>query len=163
PEWGFASSPLVAQGTVMVFAGGPKGKSVLGYRTASGELAWAAGSGEESYSSPHLATLDKVQQALFSSNIGLTSFDPATGEILWDYPWAMPQGAPVAQPALLGNSEILLGNQMQGTRRLRVTRQGSTWGEEEAWPKETRAIKPYFNDLVIYQDHIYGFDGSFFT
>jgi hypothetical protein len=30
PMWGFASSPLVAEGIVMVFAGGPDGKSVLG-------------------------------------------------------------------------------------------------------------------------------------
>ncbi len=30
PQWGFASSPLVWQGIVSVFAGGPEGKSVLG-------------------------------------------------------------------------------------------------------------------------------------
>ena len=26
---------------------------------------------------------------------------------------------------------------------------------------QTRAISPYFNDLVIYQNHLYGFDGAF--
>ncbi len=31
-----ASSPLVAQGVVTVFAGGPDGKSVLGYHASSG-------------------------------------------------------------------------------------------------------------------------------
>jgi outer membrane protein assembly factor BamB len=28
---------------------------------------------------------------------------------------------------------------------------------------ESKAIKPYYNDLVVYKEHIYGFDGSFFT
>jgi hypothetical protein len=36
PEWGFSSSPLVAKGVVTVFAGGPDGKSVLGYRPIPG-------------------------------------------------------------------------------------------------------------------------------
>src|SRR5207237_2574378 len=52
PTWGFAASPLVAQGVVTVFAGGPNGKSVLGYDASSGEPSWSAGEGELSYCSP---------------------------------------------------------------------------------------------------------------
>ena len=48
PQWGFASSPLVAQGMVTVFAGAPKAKTLVAYNKENGELAWTAGVGPES-------------------------------------------------------------------------------------------------------------------
>jgi outer membrane protein assembly factor BamB len=50
---------------------------------------------------------------------------------------------------------------MMGARRVHVTQEGDGWSEKQVW--ETKAIKPYYNDLVIYKDHLYGFDGNFFT
>ncbi|MBA4032833.1 MAG: alcohol dehydrogenase, partial [Planctomyces sp.] len=41
PMWGFASSPLVTQGLVIVHAGGAGNKGVLAYRATDGELAWS--------------------------------------------------------------------------------------------------------------------------
>jgi outer membrane protein assembly factor BamB len=84
-QWGFTASPVVAQELVTIFAGGPGGKSVLGYKAASGELAWAAGEGQSSYSSTHLARLQGVEQILMGTDAGLTSFEPATGRILWKF------------------------------------------------------------------------------
>src|SRR5204862_435713 len=51
PQWGYAASPLVVQGVITVFAGGPDGKAVLGYNAATGEPAWSAGEGQYSYCS----------------------------------------------------------------------------------------------------------------
>src|SRR5262249_31210832 len=155
PEWGFSSSPLVVHGIVMVFAGA-EGKSVLGYHASTGELAWTGGQGRESYSSVHLAKLDGVEQVLFGSDAGPTALDPADGHILWHHAWSQNQVACVAQPTLLGDAEVLFGKPGQGARRLRVGRDGSTWTSTHDW--ESTAIKPYYNDLVIYQNHIYGFD-----
>ena len=45
PQWGFASSPLVAQGVVVVFAGAPNGKTLVAYEEEKGELAWTASVG----------------------------------------------------------------------------------------------------------------------
>jgi outer membrane protein assembly factor BamB len=163
PEWGFASSPLVVRGLVLVFAGGPGGKSVLAYRASSGDLAWSAGNGTESYSSLHQATIDKVEQVLFSSSVGLTSFDPTNGRILWQDDWDLKDMAPIAQPAFVSDSEIVYGNQKDGARRLRVSHTNDKWVVDNVWENDTQAIKPYYNDLVVYKDHIYGFDGSFLT
>jgi outer membrane protein assembly factor BamB len=163
PTWGFASSPLVARGIVSVFAGGPDGKSVLGYNATTGELAWAAGEGQLSYCSPQLARLGGVEQVLIVTDAGLTAFDPAKGNVLWKHDWKVEGGARVCQPAVLNDTDVLLGTPMQmGTRRLRVSRtDGDGWAAQEVWT--TQAIKPYFNDLVIHDGHLYGFDGIFFT
>jgi outer membrane protein assembly factor BamB len=160
PQWGFSSSPLVAAGVVTVFAGGPDGKAVLGYQAGTGKPAWSAGEGLLSYCSPHLARLRGAEQVLIATEVGLTSFAPASGKVLWQHEWRMPEGARVVQPAVVGESDVLLGTpgEQGGTRRLRLEGGGEA---AEAWT--TRAVKPYFNDLVLHEGHLYGFDGNFLT
>jgi outer membrane protein assembly factor BamB len=68
----------------------------------------------------------------------------------------------VTQPALVGDADVLIGTGFGfGTRRLHVTRAGGGWTAEQVW--ESKAIAPYFNDLVVYKDHVYGFHNAFFT
>jgi len=161
PTWGFAASPLVANGIVTVFAGAP-GKSVLAYHASSGEPAWSAGEGKLSYCSPHLARLGGVEQVLIATNAGLTSFHPVKGDVLWQHDWQAGELARIVQPAFLDGDDLLIGTGMDvGTRRIHVDRSKGDWHIQELWT--TRAIKPYFNDLVVHRGHLYGFDGAFFT
>jgi outer membrane protein assembly factor BamB len=161
PMWGFSSSPLVYKGLVTVFASGPSGKSVLAYHTSGGQ-AWAAGDGEWSYCSPQLAKLDGVEQVLITNEHGLVSFDPTSGKVLWKYDFEGQAPPRVAQPAILNETDVLFGcGQDPGAHRLRVRRDGAGWKTEVVWT--SNAIKPYFNDLVIHGDHIYGFDGAYLT
>jgi len=70
--------------------------------------------------------------------------------------------ARVVQPTVLGDGDVLIGSGFQfGTRRVHVRHQSNSWNTEEVWT--SRAISPYFNDLVVHRGHLYGFDGSFFT
>src|SRR5207247_1916910 len=133
PQWGFSSSPLVAHGIVTVFAGGPGGKSVLGYRAASGDLAWAAGEGELSYCSPQLSRLGGVEQILIATDAGMTAFHPVRGEVLWHHAWTpMEDLARIVQPAVLDESHVLLGTGMiGGTRRLSVAHANESWSATE--------------------------------
>jgi outer membrane protein assembly factor BamB len=162
PEWGFSASPAVAGGVVAVFAGGPNNKSVLAYSIASGELAWAAGEGQLSYCSLHPARLHGTDQILVTSDQGLTSFDPASGKVLWHHSAALPEMPRVVQPTILSDSDVLIGNGLgKGTHRIHVSQKGDEWTTEEVW--HTRAISPYFNDLVIHDGCLYGFDREFLT
>jgi outer membrane protein assembly factor BamB len=170
PYWGFASSPLVVQGLVVVLAAAPEGKTVLACKEETGELAWTAAVGPRepgpekpplSYCSPQWATIDNVGQILFATNAGVSGFEPAGGKELWHYPW--PVDAPrVVQPAVLGGSDVLVGTGMgNGTRRIHVRRDGEKWLAERVWA--STAINPYFNDFVVFKDHLYGIDGNKFV
>src|SRR5262249_18615152 len=106
PMWGFAASPLIAQGVVTIFTGGPEG-SFLGYDAESGEPKWSGGKGSFSYCSPQLSRLHGVEQILFTTDAGLTSLDPAKGNILWHHEWQLEGGmARVVQPAVIGDSDL---------------------------------------------------------
>jgi outer membrane protein assembly factor BamB len=161
PEWGFASSPLAVQNVVTVFAGGPGGKGVLGYHATTGELAWSAGDGRESYCSPQLVHFGDVAQVVIATDQGLTAFEPAGGKVLWQHDWPAERAFRVAQPTPVGDFDLLVGTPMLGARRVHVTRAGDSWGAQQVW--QTKAIKPYYNDLVVHKGHLYGFDGSFLT
>jgi outer membrane protein assembly factor BamB len=110
----------------------------------------------------HPVRLHGVEQLIFVGGDGMSGFDPTTGQQFWHFDWDMGQGFNrCTQPTLVGESDLLIGSGFgQGTKRVRITRSGNGWKAEEVWA--TRAISPYFNDLVVYQDHAYGFDTNGF-
>jgi outer membrane protein assembly factor BamB len=83
--------------------------------------------------------------------------------MLWWHDWPTEKNlARVIQPTVVSSSDVLIGTGFgHGTRRLRIGKQGKSWTEEEQWT--TKKINPYYNDLVIHEGHLYGFDGNIFT
>jgi outer membrane protein assembly factor BamB len=160
PIWGFASSPLVLEGVVTVFAGNPADKGVMAYHAATGEPAWSGGKGGHGYSSTQRARLGGMDQVLVTSDFGLTAYHPTSGKVLWEHGWSTSGMSRMTQPAVLDESDVLLGTWMgQGMRRLRLTRDGDNWAQQEVWA--SKAISPYYNDLVVHKGHAYGFHGNF--
>lgn len=157
PQWGYASSPLVLGGKVIVYTGGPGGKGTSAFDTATGKLVWSAGKATHGYSSAQRVSVAGVEQVLMLSDIGLESFDPGTGKVLWEFPWVMKGMNRVTQPTVLGDGEFLIGAGVQvlGTKRVKVTYTADTWKAEEVW--FTRKVHPYFNDGVIFAGHYYGY------
>ena len=154
PGWGFAGSPLVIDDLVVVAASG----RLVAYEIADGKPRWFIPHGS-GYSSPHLATIDGVEQILLLGSTGATSVKPADGSVLWEHKW---EGVPMLQPARVSDSDVLIATGDMaggaGTRRLSVAHGSSGWTAEEKWT--SRGLKPYFNDFVVHQGHAYGFDGS---
>jgi outer membrane protein assembly factor BamB len=167
PMWGFASSPLVTHGLVVVFAGGtkegaPANKALLAFDAQSGDLQWTTGSGGHSYCTAQLAKLSGIEQILMVTEQAVFAYEPATGAELWRFDWNFEDGQRCCQPAVLSDTDFLVGTPFtQGLKRVRVTRTDSTWTASDVW--FTKGISPYFNDLVVHKDHLYGIDGKFLT
>lgn len=156
PFEGFASSPLVVNDMVVVAAAG----RLVAYDRATGEPRWLGPKGGRGYSSPHLVTIDEVQQILLMSGNGALSVSPADGKPLWERAW--PGGDRIVQPALASASDLLMttgGEAMggDGLARIAVTRESTGWKVEDRWT--SRGLKPNFNHFVVHKGHAYGFDG----
>jgi outer membrane protein assembly factor BamB len=166
PMWGFSSSPLVVGDLVIVFAEGKdeKTKTLLAYKTDSGQPAWAAPAGKLSYSSPQLASFGGVTQILFESDQGLSAFDPASGAMLWQQS-TPPEGPGLprsVQPQTVGKNAVLFdAGANVGLTRIDVSHESQSWTPTERWV--SGQIKPAFNDFVVHDNAIYGFDGRIFT
>jgi outer membrane protein assembly factor BamB len=160
PQWGIAGSPLVSDGIVFVYSAGEDGKGLLAYRADSGDLAWTADAGVHSYSSPHLANIAGRQQVLFISDKGLIAVEPHTGKTAWEYrsPGTPPRSC---QPSLISDTQLLVPLGMEAaTDLIEVAPAGDAYVATKRWT--SRNLRPSFNDFVVHDGHIYGFDGSTF-
>jgi outer membrane protein assembly factor BamB len=156
PGWGFASSPLVVGDSIIVAASG----KLVAYDAATGAPRWLGPAGGDSYSSPHLVTIGGVPQILLMSAAGVTSVAPADGTLLWKYAW--PSDTRIMQPAVTPDGDLLIsgGDAMGGVgvRRIAVAHGPAGWTTEERWT--SAGLKPNFNDFVVHDGHVYGFDGG---
>ena len=156
PAWGFASSPLVVDDIVIVAAAG----KLVAYDLGTGTPRWLGPDGGDSYSSPHLLTIDGVAQILLMSAPGATSVAPADGKLLWKYSW--PSATRIMQPAVTADGDLLIsaGDGMGGIglRRIAVDHGPAGWTTEERWT--SAGLKPSFNDFVVHNGHVFGFDGG---
>lgn len=158
PIWGFASSPLVVNGLVVVAASG----RLVAYDVKSGTIRWLGAPGAESYSSPHLIDSDGIPQIVLANGNGIAGVSPADGARLWAYPSA---GLPIVQPAFVGGDllvavggDAVAGIPTIGLHRVAIARGSGGWTATARWMSS--GLKPYFNDLVVHQGHAYGFDGN---
>jgi outer membrane protein assembly factor BamB len=160
PMWGFASSPLVTQGVVIVHAGGAEDKGILAYDAITGEPKWSTASGDHSYSSAQTASLEGVSGVLMETNAGLQFINPKDGSTIWKFD-SPSTNYRTLQPLVLGNSILLANSLGEGTKRLSVSRDAEQWNIKEEWA--SRDMKPDFNDFVEHQGSLYGFDGNIFA
>ena len=155
PYWGIASSPLIVNDLVIAASAG----TLIAYDIASGDLKWKGPSYGASYSSPHLVTLDGVEQVVLLGGPGAISVAPEDGTVLWIHKW---EPGPMVQPAMTEDGDILVNNVTAtggvATRRLHVTKGADGWNLEERWT--STGLKPNFNDFVVHKGHAYGFDNN---
>ena len=164
PDWGIASSPLVVGEVVIVATAG----WLAAYDAITGNPRWFGPKTGYGYSSPHLTTIDGVEQVVLVNGPGAISVAPSDGTVLWQHAWA---GDSVVQPAVIAPGDILIGSGSglaaeTGMLRVNVVHEPNDaasgkpgrWIVKERWT--SAGLKPYFNDFVVHKGHAYGFDGS---
>lgn len=153
PTWGFSGSPVVVGDVVVTALRGV----MVAYDRDTGESRWTGPDGGDGYSSPHLLTIDGVEQVILASQHNVVSFSPSDGKSLWLHDWK--GSTRIVQPAQIEGGDLLIsqGN-TTGIRRVAAVHESGGWSTEERWT--SNRLKPYFSDFVIHQGNAYGFDGN---
>lgn len=162
PEWGYAGSPLVLDGRVIVSAGGTAKQSLVAYRADTGDRAWAAGDAEAGYGAPFVATLAGRRQILAYNHRRISAHDAADGAVLWEYPWG--KGFPhVAVPVIAGPDRVVFtAGYGVGAELLEISSApGGALGVERVW--RSMKLKAKFANPVARDGFIYGLDDSLFA
>ncbi|MGE0608937.1 MAG: PQQ-binding-like beta-propeller repeat protein [Pirellulales bacterium] len=165
-KWGISCSPLVYRDRVVVTCGESSQRSLAAYDRLTGQdiAGWKGGtaSNSDAYCSPMLAALCGVEQILILSDDRAAGHDVATGEELWMYPW--PSGSPnVAQLVPLpGDKVFVTAGYSKGCVLLQLKRESDKFLVEPAW-KLNKNLKSKFSNVVVYDNHVYGFDEGVFV
>jgi outer membrane protein assembly factor BamB len=158
--WGMSCSPLVAGSVVVAYSALESSKTLTAYDVETGEAVWSFDAGASNYSSPQLATFGGTPQILFMGQNGLVALEPVSGKLLWQAAKIKAAQATV-QPHVIGEAELLVAADA-GLTRLEVTLRDGAWSVTECWTKPSRALRPSFNDFVVCDGAVFGFDEGIF-
>ena len=91
PAFGYAITPLVYDGKVIVPVGG-KGHAVVAFRADNGAVVWQTGDEPANYSSCILVSVGGIHQVVAYLESSASGLDPLTGRELWRYSWGEQYG-----------------------------------------------------------------------
>ena len=113
PVFGVSQSPLVEGEHLIALLGGEPDAMVVAFDKATGAEAWRAieTNSEAGYSSPIVIDAGGVRQLIVWYPAGVTSLDPATGNIWWQHDFAVPSGYTIGTP--VRNGPYLLVTQVE--------------------------------------------------
>jgi outer membrane protein assembly factor BamB len=157
PRWGFAASPLVEAGLVVVPAGGDSGGGLLAFDRASGRLVWSAPHTKStSYSSAVAATIAGTRQIVTASSDRIFGVSSKDGRLLWSVNGPGTSIEVSNSPIVLPDDRILL-TFWEHSRLIKIARKGEGLSASEIW--QSPRLRG-FNGPTIYRDgHLFGFAG----
>ena len=145
PAWFFSGSPLVLD-NVVVFAAGTAG---IALEKASGKVVWSTGPEACGSASPLRFEQGGAKRLAIFGQRDLYSLDPATGKVLWQYPWNDGVGENRCDPLAVGDGRLLAcGGHGRGCALLAVGSDRPLWQSTE--------LSPEMGTPILYQDHLYG-------
>ncbi len=160
--WGRSGSPLIDGELVIVPFGGKPGASagsLIALDRNSGEERWRTGTEQISYASPSKLRIRGEEQIVIVNEANVTGHVPATGEVLWQYPWPGQSngGASVSQPVSIDDNRLFLSKSYYvGSTLLDF----SNWsrGANSIVPvwKDANLMKSKFTNVVLKEGYIFG-------
>jgi outer membrane protein assembly factor BamB len=146
PLYGVATSPIVAGGKLIVWAGGPNKGALTAFDPASGEEKWALAIDGPAYVSPVVAKLAGVEQLVTQSQRFLVGVDPKTGKELWKQKFTTGYDQNCVTPVVVGDVIINSGYQTS-LKALAVTKSGTEFKLTEKW--DVREHPLYMSSAVV--------------
>lgn len=152
---GYASSPMVYDGNIIVPVGG-RGRGVVAFDPANGAVVWKNQDFRLAPASPILIGVDGHNQLVVFSTEEVVGLDPNNGNRLWGHPHETNYGLNISTP-VWGEGNLLFVSSAYngGSRVLRV----GAGASEELW--SSNRLRLHFGNAIRIDDWIVGTSGDF--
>lgn len=150
PQWGFASSPLVLDKSLIVNVG----RHGLAVDKRTGKTLWESGKDGASYAAVVAVNRGGTQTLLVFAAKGLVSVDAATGAKQWEFPWKTSYDVNAPDPVACGDKVLLTSGYGRGGALLQM----GAGAPKVLW--ETKTLASHFASPVFWKDCIYGVTGN---
>ncbi len=164
PHYGFTSSPVVAEGVLVVEIGAGEGKSIAGFDSASGKLLWGLGDDAIAYQSPVIMSFGGASQVVAATAKNVYGIEAATGKTLWQYEHGGDEAAMGGEtiiPVPAGDGRVLLPNEQDQSVMLEVTSNSDSYEVKELW--SNNSIRSSYVHPVYHDGYLYGMAGRIFS
>ena len=160
PGRGYACSPLLYNGTIIVSVGGP-GQAIAAFNQQTGALVWKAGDFEESPASPIVIDVDGQPQLVLFAGDRVAGLDPANGRMLWSHPHRTDYGLNISTPVWSASDHLLFVSSAYstGSRAIELRQAGGRTTATEKW--FTGRVRVHIGSVVRVGDYVYGSSGDF--
>lgn len=164
PYWGASTSPIVAGNRVLVHLGTDNEGLLVALDAQTGKEVWSLGKDGPSYSSPLVVEIADVPQLVEWNHRALVGVDLATGQKLWEFPFAH-EGTNQNMPTpAFHDGQILVGGENRGIYAVKPTRKEKIWTATAVWHQKQVALdmsSAVINDGLLYGMSHYN-SGQFF-
>ncbi len=163
PHYGFSTSPIFAEGVLVVQVGGAQG-AIMGFDPTSGKRLWSAGEDGVQYQSPVALTgPDGKTIVVAASDKKLLAVVPNDGTVLWDYDHGGngATGAGSITPVPAGTNRFFIAHKGNASSGLSVSHDGDTPEVTSLW--ESRTIRNSYNVPVYQGGYVYAYSSRFLT
>jgi outer membrane protein assembly factor BamB len=160
PGRGYACSPLLYNGTIIVTVGGP-GQAIAAFNQQTGALTWKAGDFEESPASPMLIDVDGQPQLVLFAGDRVAGLDPASGRTLWTHPHRTDYGLNISTPVWSASDQLLFVSSAYGTgsRVIELTQSAGRTRATEKW--FSNRMRVHIGTVMRLGDYVIGSSGDF--
>ncbi|NKB89605.1 MAG: PQQ-binding-like beta-propeller repeat protein [Acidobacteria bacterium] len=158
PTWGFAVSPVMVDGQLLIEAGG-RSAGVVALDPENGTELWRALGDPPGYSTPIEAEVHGQRQVIFFTAHRAVALAPEDGTELWSYPWRTSYDVNAASPIFIAPDQVLIASGYDvGGSLLRIPATGSDEQVERVWHSD--GLKNVYSSSVVVDGYIYGFDNG---
>lgn len=157
PLYGVATSPLVLDRSVVVWAGGHDNGALTALDAATGRPRWAIPADGPGYASPVVAELAGQRQLVTQSQRFLLGVDPAAGKELWKVKFTTGYDQNSVTPLVVGDKLIYSGYE-RGLYAGTLKRAGGRFELAEAW--ELREHPLYMSSPVAAGTRVFGLSSA---
>ncbi len=120
--FGRVCSPLVEGNAVLLNIGGADGAGIVAFDKNNGKVLWKTSHDEAGYSSPSAATIAGNRHVFFFTRAHLTSVEPRSGRLHFEFPWrpAISASVSAAVPLVIGDQVFVSASYQAGAILLQV-------------------------------------------
>jgi outer membrane protein assembly factor BamB len=149
-RWGFAGSPLLWHGLVILNAG----TAGVALHSDTGRTAWFNGTEPAGYASPAIVKIGGKEVLLILAAKNLVALDPETGHVLWRHPFETGYDTNIPDPLVHGDT-VFLSSYSHDCELLRMY---ADKPPELIYAKDV--LHNHLSPGILQGDYLYAFNGE---
>ncbi len=158
PTWGMAASPLIDGDRLITLVGGSDGALVVCFDKRTGEELWRAlDDPAVGYCPPMIFEFGGRRQLIIWHPGAVSSLDPQTGSVIWEFPWEIRAGLSIPAPRSVGQ-RLFLTSFYNGPLMLNVTANDATvdWRGTSNSERKTDGLHSIMPTPWVNAENIFG-------